>query len=99
MGLDHQMEDLTLVREMLKEIVDSFDNIVITERLFESLVLIAQRKVSWNQRNKLPDNNTGPEVLDRKYFRISGDRKNETDVKSTHPSRVFIHCSKTRIDL
>ena len=44
MGLDHQMEDLPLAREKLQEIVDRFDNIVVTERLFESLVLIAQRE-------------------------------------------------------
>ena len=44
MGLDNQMEDLTLARKQLKEIVERFDVIVITERLFESLVLIAQRK-------------------------------------------------------
>ena len=44
MGLDNQMEDLTLARVQLKEIVDRFDIIVVTERFFESLVLIAQRK-------------------------------------------------------
>ena len=43
MGLDHKMEDLDLARVKLQELVDRFDVIVITERLFESLVLIAQR--------------------------------------------------------
>ena len=37
------MEDLALARIQLKEIVDRFDVIVIIEKLFESLVLIAQR--------------------------------------------------------
>ena len=37
------MKNMTLVRIVLKKIVDRFDVIVITERLFESLVLIAQR--------------------------------------------------------
>ena len=37
------MKNMTLVRIELKKIVDRFDVIVITEKLFESLVLIAQR--------------------------------------------------------
>ena len=44
MGLDNRMDDLDLARIQLKELVDRFDVIVITEKLFESLVLIAQRK-------------------------------------------------------
>ena len=64
MGLDHQMEDLTLAREKLQEIVDRFDNIVVTERLFESLVLIAQRELFCftGGTNGLVKN-TRPEIL------------------------------------
>ena len=43
MGLYPNMKNMTLVRIELKKIVDRFDVIVITEKLFESLVLIAQR--------------------------------------------------------
>ena len=72
MGLDHQMEDLTLAREKLQEIVDRFDNIVVTERLFESLVLIAQRELfCFTGGTNGQVKNTGPKILigniDRKF--------------------------------
>ena len=43
MGLNPNMKNLTLVKIELKKLVDRFDVIVITEKLFESLVLMAQR--------------------------------------------------------
>ena len=43
MGLNPNMKNLTLVKMELKKLVDRFDVIVITEKLFESLVLMAQR--------------------------------------------------------
>ena len=45
MGLYPNMKNMTLVRIELKKIVDRFDVIVITEKLFESRVLIAQRNI------------------------------------------------------
>ena len=53
MGLDHKMTNLTLAKIELKKLVDRFDVIVITERIFESLVLIAQRN-SLNMKPHIP---------------------------------------------
>ena len=52
MGLDPKMKNLTLAKIELEKLVDRFDVIVITERIFESLVLIAQR----NRFDKKPEN-------------------------------------------
>ena len=58
------MEDLALAREKLQEIVDRFDNIVVTERLFESLVLIAQREqFCFTEGTIAQVKNTGSEIL------------------------------------
>ena len=43
MGLNPHMQNLTLAKNKLKDLVERFDVIVITEKLFESLVLLAQR--------------------------------------------------------
>ena len=43
MGLNPHMQNLTLAKIKLKDLVERFDVIVITEKLFESLVLLAQR--------------------------------------------------------
>ena len=43
MGLNPHMNNLTLAKIELEKLVDRFDVIVITEKIFESLVLIAQR--------------------------------------------------------
>ena len=44
MGLDPNMQNMTLAKMELEKLVERFDVIVITEKIFESLVLIAQRK-------------------------------------------------------
>ena len=43
MGLNPHMKNLTLAKIELEKLVERFDVIVITEKIFESLVLIAQR--------------------------------------------------------
>ena len=43
MGLNPHMQNLTLAKIKLKDLVERFDVIVITEKLFESLILLAQR--------------------------------------------------------
>ena len=43
MGLNPHMQNLTLAKIKLKDLVERFDVIVITEKLFESLVLLARR--------------------------------------------------------
>ena len=45
MGLNPNMKNLTLARVELEKLVERFDVIVITEKLFESLVLLAQRNL------------------------------------------------------
>ena len=43
MGLDPNMKNMTLAKIELEKLVKRFDVIVIVEKIFESLVLIAQR--------------------------------------------------------
>ena len=43
MGLNPHMQNLTMAKIKLKDLVERFDVIVITEKLLESLVLLAQR--------------------------------------------------------
>ena len=45
MGLDPNLKNLTLARIELEKLVERFDVIVITEKIFESLVLLAQRNL------------------------------------------------------
>ena len=45
MGLNPNMKNLTLARVELEKLVERFDVIIITEKLFESLVLLAQRNL------------------------------------------------------
>ena len=43
MGLNPHMKNFTLAKAELKKLVDRFDVIVITEKLYASLVLLAHR--------------------------------------------------------